>query len=212
MFLKNINSYKLIILIVLTLVFSNCSKRDAILEGQSDNLNSKSTSISSVTSTTFTTYLIRTGQHYCDQSALKSVKTSEMKFVARFDSSAIYQSVNPINQLDINKLYGFSEGLNNQYNSARIGWRWSDGALRLFGYVYKLGVRYSQEITSVPFNTDITCSIKLSGSNYIITAKGISITMPRGLNTITASGYQQYPYFGGDEVAPQNIYIKIKNL
>ena len=212
MSLKNINSYKLIILTVLTIVFSHCSKKDAIIKGKADNLVSKSTSISNLTSTTFTTYLIRTGQHYCDQSTLKSVKTSEMKFVARFDSSAIYQSINPINQLDINKLYGFSEGYNNQYNSTRIGWRWSDGALRLFGYVYKLGVRYSQEITSVPFNTDINCSIKLSGTNYIITAKGISINMPRGSSSITASGYQQYPYFGGDELAPHNIYIKIQNL
>jgi len=213
MFLKKINSFHLVVLIVLALILSNCSKKDAIQEVKSNELISKSVTTSSITTTTtFTTYLIRTGQHYCDQSTLKSVKTSEMKFVAIFDSSAIYQSINPINQLDINKLYGFSEGINNQYNSARIGWRWSDGALRLFGYVYKLGVRYSQEITSVPFNTDITCSIKLSGSNYIITAKGISITMPRGLSTSSASGYQQYPYFGGDEVAPHNIYIKIKNI
>jgi hypothetical protein len=30
---------------------------------------------------------------------------------------------------------GFSEGLNNQYNSARIGW-WLNGQLQLFAYVY----------------------------------------------------------------------------
>ena len=207
------NCINFIIVIALSLVFSSCSKNDEIVELKSSESASKSTStLNATTITTYTTYLIRTGQHYCDQSTIKSVKTSEMKFVARFDSSAIYQSINPINQLDINKLYGFSEGLNNQYNSARMGWRWSDGALRLFGYVYKLGVRYSQEITSVPFNSDITCSIKLSGSNYIITANGISVTLPRGLNTSTATGYQQYPYFGGDEVAPHNITIQIRNL
>jgi hypothetical protein len=135
-----------------------------------------------------------------------------MKFVARFDTSAIYQTVNPVNQYDINKLYGFSEGINNQFNSARIGWRWSDGALRLFGYVYKSGVRYSQEITSIPFNTDITCSIKLNGANYLITANGVTVTLPRGLTASTARGFQQYPYFGGDEVAPKNISIKIRNI
>jgi hypothetical protein len=135
-----------------------------------------------------------------------------MKFVARFDTSAIYTTVNPVNQYDINKLYGFSEGLDHQVNSARIGWRWSDGALRLFGYIYKSSVRYSQEITTIPFNTDITCSIKLSGYNYLITANGVTVTLPRASNSTSASGYQLYPYFGGDENAPKNIYIKIKNI
>lgn len=182
---------------------SGCTKED-VVSGNGDTTRPAPT--------TYTTYLIRQGQHYCDQSTVRSVTTSEMKFMVIFDSTAIYQTVNAVNQYDINKLYGFSEGINNQYNSARIGWRWSDGALRLFGYVYKQGTRYSQEITTIPLKTEISCSIKLSGSNYLITAKGVSVTLPRGLSTTTASGYQQYPYFGGDEVAPQNIYIKIKNI
>ena len=194
------------ILLLFSMVQFGCTKNDI-------NTQPNDTSRPGGTTTsTYTTYLIRQGQHYCDQSTLKSVATSEMKFMVIFDSSAIYQSVNPVNQYDINKLYGFSEGYDNQYNSARIGWRWSDNALRLFGYVYKLGVRYSQEITTIPFNTEISCSIKLSGSNYIITAKGVSVTMPRGLSSTSASGFQQYPYFGGDEVAPHNISIKIKNI
>jgi hypothetical protein len=205
--------------LVLIIVLTSCSKQniqDVVIDNQSakntpDNITANTT-VSNVTAPTFTTYLIRKGNHNCDQSSLKSVSTSEMKFIARFDTSAIYTSVNPVNQYDINKLYGFSEGFNNQYNSARIGWRWSDGALRLFGYVYKTGTRYSQEITSIPFNTDITCSIKLSGNTYLITANGISVSLPRGLNSTKASGFQQYPYFGGDEVAQKNITIKIRNL
>ena len=118
------NCINFIIVIALSLVFSSCSKNDEIVELKSSESASKSTStLNATTITTYTTYLIRTGQHYCDQSTIKSVKTSEMKFVARFDSSAIYQSINPINQLDINKLYGFSEGFNNQYGGeyAHIG-------------------------------------------------------------------------------------------
>lgn len=196
----------------LLFILISCTKQNSLELLQHKNLKTAEQINSVTTPTTFTTYLIRKGNHYCDQSILKSVTTSEMKFVARFDTSAIYQSVNPVNQYDINKLYGFSEGYNNQFNSARIGWRWSDGALRLFGYTYKSGVRYSQEITTIPFNTDITCSIKLSGSNYLITANGITVTLPRGLSSATASGFQQYPYFGGDEVAPKNITIKIRNI
>src|SRR5688572_19133390 len=160
--------------------------------------------------TGYTTYTIKNGQHYSDKSSLKYVSTAEMKFYAKFDQTAIYTAVIPENQYDINKLYGFSEGFNNQYNSARMGWGYSNGAIRLYGYVYSKGVRYSQEITTVSPGQDITCSIKVSGSTYIITANGISVTLPRGTTTSKASGWQQYPYFGGNEVAPHNVYIYIK--
>ncbi|HEY5969547.1 MAG TPA: hypothetical protein VIU35_16315 [Chitinophagaceae bacterium] len=162
--------------------------------------------------TSYTNFTIRQGQHYCDQNSLKSVRTSEMKFMAKFDNSAMYQTVIPENQYDINKLWGFSEGINNQYNSARIGWSWNNNALRLYGYVYAKGVRHMQEITSVSIGADITCSIKLAVNTYLFTVNGISISMPRGLSTTQANGYQQYPYFGGNETAPHLITIMIKSL
>lgn len=188
-----------------------CQKQPDTLPGISEAAKTTigSTDRGTVT-TTFTRYLIRKGNHYCDQNAVKSVSTSEMKFTAKFNSSAIYTTVDPVNQYDINKLWGFSEGLNHQYNSARIGWSYNNNALRLYGYVYSKGVRYSQEITAVSLNTEILCSIKLSGSNYLITANGITVTLPRGLSTTKASGYQLYPYFGGDETAPQDITIDLK--
>lgn len=160
----------------------------------------------------YTQYLIREGQHYCDQNTIKSVRTSEMKFIAKFDNSAIYQTVDPVNQYDINKLYGFSEGLDHQQNSARIGWAWNEGALRLYAYAYNNGIRESQEITTVAIDTDISCSIRLSGNTYIFSVNGISVSLPRALSTSTANGYQLYPYFGGDETAPHDILISIRKL
>ncbi|HKB45514.1 MAG TPA: hypothetical protein VKC90_14035 [Chitinophagaceae bacterium] len=162
--------------------------------------------------TTYTTYTIRQGQHYCDQSGIKSVRTSEMKFIAKFDNSAIYQTIDPQNQYDVNKLWGFSEGIDNQYNSARIGWSWNNDTLRLYAYVHVNGVMQFQEITPVALDTDINCSIKVSGNSYIFTVNSNTVTMPRGLSTTQASGYQQYPYFGGDETAPHLITILIKSL
>ncbi len=159
-----------------------------------------------------TKYTIRAGQHYCDQNTFKSVKVSQMNFTAKFDNSAIYTTIDPVNQYDINKLYGFSEGFSHEYNSARIGWAYNDGALRLYGYVYNKGVRLSTEITTVNIGVENNCSIKLSGYNYIFTVNGVSKTLSRANSTSTASGYQLYPYFGGDEVAPQNINIYITNL
>jgi len=160
----------------------------------------------------YSTFTIQQGQHYCDQNGIKSVRTSEMKFMVKFDNSAIYQTVIPENQYDINKLWGFTEGINNQYNSARIGWSWNNDALRLYGYVYANGIRHSQEITPVSIGAEITCSIKLAGSTYLFTVNGVAVSLPRGLSTSQASGYQQYPYFGGDEVAPHLITILIKSL
>ena len=57
-----------------------------------------------------------------------------MNFIAKFDNTAIYPAVitDYNHAYDMNKLYGFSEGFNNQYNSARIGWRWLNGELQLF--------------------------------------------------------------------------------
>jgi len=181
---------------------------------------------SPVLQTGYTLHTIKKGTHNSDKSTLKSVKTSEMKFYAYFDGSAEYTTVDPMNQYDINKLWGFSEGFNNQYNSCRIGWSYNDGyyngvvsqlgtkALRLSAYSYAKGVRYAKEICIIPMNTPVYCRIKLSGSSYLcyVTVNGItySATVPRGSTTTTASGYQQYPYFGGDELAPQNIFIQIK--
>ncbi len=88
----------------------------------------------------FIKYTIRSGEHYTSQNGYKPIETSELKFVVRFDSSAVYQSARNGNQYDINKLYGFSDnGADHHHFSARFGWRWSNGALRLFGYVYNAG-------------------------------------------------------------------------
>lgn len=179
-------------------------------ENQMPNLAAAETLGATASTTTFTTYKIRAGQHYCDQNTLKSISTSQMNFVARFNTSAIYTTALAVNQYDINKLWGFSEGYNHQYNSARVGWRYSDNALRLFGYVYSKGTRYSQEICTIPFDTDISCSIKLNGTTYLITANTTTVTLPRGSTTTKASGYQLYPYFGGDETAPHDITIGLK--
>src|SRR5689334_11914005 len=98
----------------------------------------------------FNQYTIPAGHHYCLGNDYREIETDEMKFIVRFDSSAIYQSIDPVNQYDINKLYGFSDNHSDHHQySARFGWRWSDGALRLFAYVYNEGGVVSKELTTV---------------------------------------------------------------
>ncbi|HWI89833.1 MAG TPA: hypothetical protein VNT20_01105 [Flavisolibacter sp.] len=161
----------------------------------------------------FIKYTIQKGNQYCDGNAYRAIETTEMKFVAKFDSTAIYETQSEENQYDINKLYGFSDNNadHHQY-SARFGWRWSGGALRLFAYIYNNGVVTSKELTTVNVSEEINCSIKITSTNYLFTVNGITTQLPRMATTEKAEGYQLYPYFGGDEVAPHQINIWIKDV
>ncbi|MBC7867414.1 MAG: hypothetical protein H7X88_07760 [Gloeobacteraceae cyanobacterium ES-bin-316] len=160
----------------------------------------------------FTKYSIFKGAHYCDKTSIKAFEGDQVNFKIKFDSTAIYQTIDPANQLDINKLIGFSEGSNNHINSARLGWSWNEGALRLYGYVYANGVRISREIAVVDIGTTIRVGIRISGKEYIFSVNEKKLVLPRGLETESVSGYWQFPYFGGDEVAPHDMYIKLLHL
>lgn len=160
----------------------------------------------------FVEYIIQAGEQYSSNNSIQILDSiSEMKFIARFDSTAIYTTLDSINQYDINKLYGFSDNNTMHHtNSARIGWRWLHHELQLLGYIYNDSVRSSLHIKSVALNTNINCSIKIQSNSYVFTVDGTTITMPR--SSTIAKGYQLFPYFGGDEVAPHLIRIWIKDI
>jgi hypothetical protein len=159
----------------------------------------------------FKNFAIKAGNHYCEGNVYKAVDVSEVSFTVRFDSTAIYQTSDPFNQDDINKLWGFADN-NAQHHeySARIGWRWSGGALRLFAYVYNKGKVDSREITTITLGAATNCRIVIERTRYIFTVNGARVEMPRQASTPKAKGYQLYPYFGGDEVAPHLINIWVK--
>ena len=195
---------KIISLLGVTLVMFSCKKEIASILKNSH---------SGITTTQFTKYTIGQGQNYCDGNSFVPTTYAELNFIAKFDSSAIYSNVNPNNQLDINKLYGFSDNSStHQQFSARFGWRWSDNALRLFGYVYNDGIRNSKELGTVSIGAENNFSIKVNPISYVFSVNGKVDSLPRTSITAKAVGYKLYPYFGGDETAPHNIYIWIKEL
>ncbi|MEO5984416.1 MAG: hypothetical protein ABIP80_02860 [Ferruginibacter sp.] len=157
-------------------------------------------------------YNISRGNHYCDESTIKAINFSEQVFNVKFDSTAIYKTIVPLNQYDVNKLYGFSEGMDPHVNSARIGWAYLDDTLRLYAYSYKEGVRETQEISPVLIGNVINCSIKLENKSYIFSVNGKKVRLDRSSDVPIATGYQLYPYFGGLESAPHKISIFIKEL
>jgi hypothetical protein len=190
--------------IILFLALSSCNKSaENILDNSGPTGNSPG----------FIKYVIKAGQQYSEQSVFQQTNYDELKFVVKFDSSAIYRTLSPNNQLDINKLYGFADNNDDHHHfSARFGWRWSDGALRLFAYTYNKGEMNYEELTTVDIGAEYTCAIKVSGSQYIFSLNGQTKSMPRFSTTTTAIGYKLYPYFGGDETAPHDIRIFIKEF
>jgi hypothetical protein len=129
-----------------------------------------------------------------------------------FDSSAIYKTIDPVNQYDINKLYGLADcNTFHQQNSARMGWCWVKNKLEIHAYGYKNGVRKSEFITAIPIGKPAEMSIEMQDSTYLFRVNDKFVELPRGCNG-EGNGYKLYPYFGGDEFAPHDITIKVKDL
>lgn len=157
-------------------------------------------------------FIIYQGDHYSTPNPITFTSKSELRFDALFDSSCIYQTVDPSNQEDINKLYGFSD-CNSQHleNSARVGWRWSDDSLRIFGYVHNNGDMLFQEVTTVAIGAVIHCRIVCLADQYEFDVNDKTVYLPRHCSG-RYSRYRLYPYFGGDETAPHDIHIQLREL
>lgn len=104
---------------------------------------------------------------------------SAQYFTVIFDSSAIYVTKDVRNQSDINKLYGFTEGIDPHDNSARIGWSFNNNSLRLYGYAYNDKMRITEEISVVNIGEPIICSITLEPGKYSFTVNQQKISLPR---------------------------------
>jgi hypothetical protein len=167
------------------------------------------TSLLIFTGCKYKTYTIEKGKHYAKGLNFAVTTQKELPLMARFDSSAIYQTKDPRNQGDINKLIGFSDCLEHHHkNSARLGWRWLNDELQILAYTYKNGERIRKEIKSIPLNTKVPMSIKVEGTQYRFQVEDEVVYMDRGCNG-RVKGYLLYPYFGGDETAPHKIEIDI---
>ena len=166
----------------------------------------------------YVTFTILKGAHYAsgyDYTHLEIITASHQHFKAIFDSSAIYSTVDSTDQEDVNKLFGFSDNQSSHHAfSARIGWAWGNNSLKLFGYTYNGSIRAIQQLAIVPIGQEIDCNIGIDTLHklYLFTINGTTNSMPRTANTTSIIGYKLYPYFGGNEVAPHNVTIKVKEL
>ena len=162
----------------------------------------------------FQNFVIKAGEHDSGTN-FQRMNTNKMNFVVVFDSSAVYKTKILANQHDINKLYGMSDCGESDHHkkSVRLGWRWLKNRLEIHGYAYKNSEpkANSNIVTTVPLNKEIPMSIELRDSLYVFTVDGVTSELKRGC-TGDGDGNKLYPYFGGDEMAPHDITIKIKDL
>ena len=111
----------------------------------------------------------------------------ELRAKVRFHESCLY---NHAAEYGVNKLFGFSQGLNHMKNSKRWGWT-SDGKkilLHLFDHID--GKIFSEEVDWVKPGE----------------WRELALTSPKK----TAVGYRLYPYFGGILPAPHDMDIDIE--
>jgi hypothetical protein len=155
------------------------------------------------------TYVIKEGEQESGTHML-SFNKSTLEFDAIFDSSAIYRTSDPVNQTDVNKLFGFSDcNSGHQENSARFGWSWND-SLNIYAYCYSEGKAKHKYITSVKVGTVNRYMIRIEKNKYRFLLAGKEVEMERGCTE--GFKYLLFPYFGGSEKSPQKITIKLKYL
>lgn len=176
-------------LILLFLTFIGCSKIDS--EG-------------------FKTYKIKKNRHRSGY-RYKADKRNLIEFQVIFDESAIYTSKSAYNQADVNKLYGVSDcGRNHMEYSIRFGWRYYDNKLQILWFKHTGGFFTFGVIKEVQINEIINCSLEITEDHYILGVDGTHAITDRTCMQ-NYKRYYLYPYFGGDETAPHNITIKIKD-
>lgn len=157
----------------------------------------------------YKTFKIKKGKHrstfsYC------STKSNLINFKVMFDESAEYYTSDPLNQYDVNKLYGVSDcGSRHMENSIRFGWRWLNDSLEILWFKHEDGNFSFDKITSIELNVPYDCSIGLSDDSYILKIGNEEKIIDRKCSGKNKK-YYLYPYFGGDETAPHDINIKIK--
>ena len=116
--------------------------------------------------------------------------------------------------LDINKLAGFSYGLHHK-NSIRIGWIPSfinQGKFSLCFYIYNNGERYFQAFADINPGTEYKLTISLKDGKVFFELKSekSNESVIDSVNFVVPKfklGYYLWFYFGGNKTAPKRMVV-----
>jgi hypothetical protein len=158
-------------------------------------------------------FVIKKGNH-SSRSKAQTLMTNRLRFEALFDESAIYTSIDPIQQHSKNKLMGFSDCNSvHQQNSARFGWHWIDEGLHVTAYVYANGQRLEEYIGEVQLNQFHRYEVGFEDDYYFFRLDDLpEVRVERKASCRMGLFYVLWPYFGGQETAPHDIRILIRML
>lgn len=176
-------------LTILLIVLSSCVKKD---------------------SSEFWIFKIKEGKHR-STNKVKTINRDNVHFELLLTNSCEYETIDPVNQWDVNKIFGFSDGGGHQKNSARIGWRYVNNELQLMAYTHYNEDFYFKKICVVNTGVYYDCKINCLPDQYEFIVDGDTVYMDRYW-IYSNRRYLLWPYFGGDEVAPHDIEIRVKLL
>lgn len=143
------------------------------------------------------------------------------RFEVQLDCSMRYRLLDSENQYDINKIYGYGFGFNHHWNSIRIGWTWNlhTKKVDVYAYCYNEGVRDYSLIHSCGCAAKLMFDINrvkfAEGYKWVIVIVENNISYTKYVDApINPAnwGFRLFPYFGGQDTAPHDIEIKIKEL
>jgi len=160
----------------------------------------------------FRTYVIPEGKHRSG-SYFNHPDDSRINFQFILDESAEYTTEIPENQQDVNKIYGFSDfGKTHKKYSIRLGWRYLNGNVELCWFKRENKNPSSGFIKNLELNKIYSAVIDIKTFYYVIVIDNDTTMVRRRPDGFwgTIRRYYLYPYFGGNEFAPHDITIKIK--
>ena len=162
-------------------------------------------------------FLIKSGNHYSNQIFYKILNFINNKrflsYLVRFDETCSYK-LSDEDQEDINKLFGYSLGINHHKDSARFGWFYQDGTIHLHAYVYDNGVRKSKLIKNLDLNTEYILTLVDEVENWLFSVDDSWSVIAETRISKSSNfkiGYKLWPYFGGNNTAPHDIVVEMVN-
>lgn len=171
----------------------------------------------------WTTYIIKKGKHFSSRTLIGwlwkvGFVPKVLRFSAIFADGCDYDDnkLGARDREDINKLYGVSYGFDTHYRSVRIGWRYNTNlkVIELFIYSYVKGRRFIKKILNCRLYDQIDFIIfKQEDSNVAVVkikANGTEVEeLVHGIDTDWIR-FKEFPFFGGDKKAPNDMKIFIK--
>ena len=123
-------------------------------------------------------FKIKKGNHR-SVNKIKTINRDNIHFELLMTNSCKYETLNPMNQWDVNKIFGFSDGGGHKKNSARIGWRFVNNQIQLMGYTHYNGDFYFKKIRVVNPGNYYDCRINCLNDSYEFIVESDTIYMDR---------------------------------